>query len=57
MPKWKKDVKEFTVLITYNKNSRTINHVPKPILILWRNSHTLKFNVRNDRILVSDVEP
>lgn len=53
MPKWKKDVTDFTIIIMENKKCGTsYSYIPKPVLDELGNSHSLKFSKTKGRIVV-----
>lgn len=52
MPKWKKDAKEFTVSINYNKNRGYQSSIPKPIIEALGDPNTLKFIIQGKVIKI-----
>jgi hypothetical protein len=48
MPKWKKDAKEFTVGVNYVENRGASSSIPKPVVEILGNPHSIKYIVNDD---------
>lgn len=53
MPKWKKDAKEFTVSINYNKDRGYQSSIPKPIIEALGEPNKLKFTINGKDVRIS----
>ncbi len=56
MPKWKKDAKEFTVGINFNKSRGYQSSIPKPIIDRLGDPKALKFIIKGTKIELVPVK-
>jgi hypothetical protein len=52
MPRWKRDLKEFTVSVTYHEHRGYQSYLPKPIMEILGNPKTIKFIIKNRKVEV-----
>jgi hypothetical protein len=52
MPRWKRDLKEFTVSVTYHEHRGYQSYLPKPIMEILGNPKNIKFITKNRKVEV-----
>lgn len=56
MPKWSPGATEFTVAVTANVQAGTrSSNIPKPILVKLGNPSSIRFSIREDAVVVENV--
>ncbi|MCL5672184.1 MAG: hypothetical protein JRN56_05305 [Nitrososphaerota archaeon] len=53
MPKWTKDAKEFTVVVSYDGRRGAQAYIPKPVAMHLENPEAITYSIKGKRVEVS----